>query len=146
MKVESEPDRNCSNTPKEKPLVRLRGTNRRQRGDVVAVAAAFAEGETTVTDAAELRTKESDRIARVVAGLRALGADADERADGFVVRGGVRPGPPAVVDASGDHRLAMAFAVAGLARPGGVVLRAAGEVHTSYPRFFEDLATLCNAP
>jgi 3-phosphoshikimate 1-carboxyvinyltransferase len=110
---------------------------------VVAIAAAFADGETTVSDAADLRDKESDRIARVVSGLRILGADADARPDGFVVRGGVLGGPPPTLDASGDHRLAMAFAVAGLARPGGVRVAPAGEVHTSYPRFFEDLAELC---
>ncbi len=111
---------------------------------VLAVAAAFAEGETVIADAAELRVKESDRVARVAAGLRALGVGVEERPDGMVIDGrgpgGVRG--PALVDAAGDHRLAMAFAVAGLAAPGGVSLRHAEEVASSYPSFFADLEAL----
>jgi 3-phosphoshikimate 1-carboxyvinyltransferase len=95
-----------------------------------------------VTGAAELRTKESDRITALVAGLRALGADADELPDGFEV-------PPAAhlpggdADAAGDHRLAMAFAIAALrgARPSTIV--GADSVDVSYPGFFGVLRSLC---
>ncbi len=83
--------------------------------ELPAIAALAANGgEVSVRGAAELRVKESDRIAALVAGFRALGIDADERPDGFVVRGS---GAPAggVADARGDHRMAMAFAIAALA-------------------------------
>ena len=91
--------------------------------------------------AAELRVKESDRIAALVAGFRALGIDADERPDGFVVRGS---GAPAggVADARGDHRMAMAFAIAALAAQRPSRIEGADAVDVSYPGFFETLATL----
>ncbi len=108
---------------------------------VLSVAAAFAHGTTTIADAAELRVKESDRIARVVMGLRALGVAVEERPDGMVIEGGGAQGP-AQVDCKGDHRLAMSFAVAGLAAPGQVELTAAEEMRTSYPTFLNDLARL----
>ncbi len=107
---------------------------------VLAVAAACASGETVIADAAELRVKESDRIQRVVAGLRALGAEVEERPDGMVLGGGgFQAERPAVVDADGDHRLAMAFAVAGLVSRAGVEIHNADAVQTSYPSFFDDL-------
>lgn len=106
---------------------------------VLAVAAAFARGVTTIRDASELRVKESDRIARVVAGLRALGVVVDELPDGLVVHGG-HPVGPASVDASGDHRIAMAFAMAGAACAGGVSIAASDSVGSSYPAFFDQLA------
>ena len=105
---------------------------------VLAVAAAFAEGETVIADASELRVKESDRIARVVIGLRELGVRVEERPDGMVIQGG-RPWGPARIDAEGDHRLAMAFAVAGAAAQGGTTLVHADSVRSSYPSFFDDL-------
>lgn len=108
---------------------------------VLAVAAAFAEGETVIANAEELRVKESDRIARVVGGLKALGVRAEERPDGMVIQGGGAKGP-AFIDAQGDHRIAMSFAVAGLAAPGGVELGHAEEMRTSYPTFQADLAAL----
>lgn len=98
---------------------------------ILAVAAAFAEGETVVRDAAELKVKESDRIAAVVDGLRAMEVDAEPLADGFRVRGGVGCG--AAVDSRGDHRIAMAFAVAGLRT--GMMVNDVGCVDTSYPDF-----------
>jgi 3-phosphoshikimate 1-carboxyvinyltransferase len=101
---------------------------------VLAIAAAFAEGETVIADAAELRVKESDRVARVVAGLRAMGVEVEERPDGMVIQGGA-PRGPARIDARGDHRIAMAFAVAGAASPGGVEIIGAEEIKTSYPGF-----------
>ncbi|MCB9678510.1 MAG: 3-phosphoshikimate 1-carboxyvinyltransferase [Alphaproteobacteria bacterium] len=107
---------------------------------VLAVAAAAAEGETVIADAAELRVKESDRIARVAAGLRAFGVEVEERPDGMVIAGGgLRAEEAPVIDAEGDHRLAMAFAVAGLASRAGVQLANADAVRTSYPTFFDDL-------
>lgn len=105
---------------------------------VLAVAAAFAQGTTTISDAAELRVKESDRIARTAAGLRALGIAVDERPDGMVIEGG-RPRGPATVDATGDHRIAMAFAIADRAMGGGVALRGRDSVASSWPSFFEVL-------
>ena len=79
---------------------------------VIACVAARADGETRVTGAAELRVKESDRIAAVVGNLRAIGADAEELPDGFVVRGSDRP-YRGRVRTHGDHRIAMAFGVLG---------------------------------
>ncbi len=108
---------------------------------VAAVAAAFAEGDTVMSDAAELRAKESDRVARTVAGLRTLGIDAEERPDGMVIRGG-RPCGPGLVDANGDHRIAMAFSVAALACEGGVWVDGAESVASSYPGFRDHLEGL----
>jgi 3-phosphoshikimate 1-carboxyvinyltransferase len=104
----------------------------------LAVAAAVAEGETVITNARELRVKESDRIVTVADGLGRLGVDVEPTADGLVIRGGDLRG--AAVDSHGDHRIAMALAVAGLAAEG--VTRVAGwdAVATSYPSFAEDLA------
>ncbi len=104
-------------------------------------ALATAGGELRVTGAAELRVKESDRIAALVAGLRTLGADADELPDGFHIRGG-RPLTGGVVDAHDDHRLAMAFAIAALTASGPVTIRGADAAAVSYPSFFADLDRL----
>ena len=108
---------------------------------LVGLLACFASGETRVTDAAELRHKESDRIGALVGGLRGLGADAEERPDGFVVRGtgGLRGG---TIDAAGDHRMAMLGAVAGLASTEGVEVRGADAAAVSYPGFERDLRSL----
>lgn len=108
---------------------------------VLSVAASFATGETTIADAEELRVKESDRIARVATGLRALGVAVEERPDGMVVQGGA-PAGPAEVDGSGDHRITMAFAVAGLVAPGGVLVRGADSITSSYPAFPRHLEAL----
>jgi 3-phosphoshikimate 1-carboxyvinyltransferase len=105
---------------------------------LLACIAAYAEGETRVTGAAELRVKESDRISAVVSNLRALGADADELPDGFVVRG-TRPVLRGSVTTHGDHRLAMAFGVLG-ALPGNEISIDDREcVAVSYPGFWSDL-------
>ena len=108
---------------------------------LVALLGCFADGETVVRGAGELRLKESDRIASVVDGLNGLGADAQATEDGFVVRGtgGLRGGS---IDARGDHRLAMLGAIAGLASREGVEIVGAEAIDVSYPRFFEDLAAL----
>ena len=107
---------------------------------LLACVAACAEGETVVRGAAELRVKESDRIAAVVAGLRAVGADADERPDGFVVHGrGPRPLAGRVVT-HGDHRLAMAFGVLGALPGNAITVDDPACVAVSYPQFWGDLA------
>lgn len=108
---------------------------------VLAVAAACAEGVTTFADAGELRVKESDRIVTTVAALRALGAGAEERPDGLVVAGpgGVGRIRGGAVDAAGDHRIAMAAAVAALASAEGARISGWEAVATSYPTFEEDL-------
>ena len=99
----------------------------------LAVAAACAEGRTEIADAAELRVKESDRIATTVAGLTALGIIAEERADGMAIQGGQFSA--GLVDAAGDHRLAMAFAVASLRASGPVEILDCDNVVTSFPGF-----------
>ncbi len=107
---------------------------------VLAVAAALAEGSTTFADAQELIVKESDRIATVSAGLGRLGVTVEPRADGLVVHG--RAGQPLSggrVDAQGDHRIAMAMAVAGLAATRPTSVAGWEVVATSYPNFEEDL-------
>jgi 3-phosphoshikimate 1-carboxyvinyltransferase len=108
---------------------------------LVGLLGCFADGETIVRGAAELRLKESDRIASVVDGLRALGGDAEATDDGFVVRGGggLRGG---VIDSRGDHRLAMLGAVAGLASQEGVEVQGMDAAAISYPGFTADLQSL----
>jgi len=108
---------------------------------LLALLACFAEGETVVGGAAELRAKESDRISGVVEGLSGLGGDLEARPDGFVVRGtgGLRGGR---LDARGDHRLAMVGAIAGLASQEGVEVDGFEAVAVSYPRFEQDLRAL----
>jgi 3-phosphoshikimate 1-carboxyvinyltransferase len=108
---------------------------------LVALAACFADGETVVGGAEELRHKESDRIATVVAGLRALGAEIEATDDGFAISGGgaLRGG---TLDAAGDHRMAMMGAVAGLASREGVEVVGFDAAGVSYPGFAEDLAQL----
>jgi 3-phosphoshikimate 1-carboxyvinyltransferase len=107
----------------------------------VLAALATAGGSLSVSGAGELRVKESDRISALVQGLRALGADADERPDGFTVRGSRRL-TGGTADAQGDHRLAMAFAIAGLCASGTTRVAGAAAVAVSYPAFFHDLDRL----
>jgi 3-phosphoshikimate 1-carboxyvinyltransferase len=109
---------------------------------LVGLLGAFAEGETVVRDAAELRVKESDRIAVLVESLNALGADAEELPDGFVVRGDGGPLRGGTIDAHGDHRMAMLGAVAGLASVEGVEVEGMDAAGISYPGFEEDLKAL----
>jgi 3-phosphoshikimate 1-carboxyvinyltransferase len=108
---------------------------------LVALLGCFAEGETVVRGAQELRVKESDRIATVVDGLRGLGASIEATDDGFVVQGtgGLRGG---TIAAHGDHRLAMLGAVAGLASSEGVEVVGMEASAVSYPRFEADLESL----
>jgi 3-phosphoshikimate 1-carboxyvinyltransferase len=108
---------------------------------LVAVLGCFAEGETVVRGATELRVKETDRIAAVVDGLRALGGQIEATEDGFAVTGtgGLEGG---VLDSHGDHRLAMLGAVAGLASRDGVTVERMDAAAVSYPLFMEHIATL----
>ncbi len=106
---------------------------------VLAVAATQARGVTVVRDAGELRVKETDRIGAIVAGLRALGARIDPLPDGFVVQGPTRL-HGATVDSHGDHRLAMALAVAALVADGDVVVENAACIDDSFPGFCELMA------
>jgi 3-phosphoshikimate 1-carboxyvinyltransferase len=111
--------------------------------DELPVLAALAThgGDLSVSGAQELRVKESDRISALAQGLRALGASIEERPDGFHVRGRNRlTGGEA--DARGDHRLAMAFAIAGLGATGPTAIRGAGAAAVSYPEFFSVLESL----
>jgi 3-phosphoshikimate 1-carboxyvinyltransferase len=116
---------------------------------VLAVAATQARGTTVVRDAAELRVKETDRIANAVAELRALGARIEPQPDGFIVEGPT-PLHGAAVDSHGDHRLAMALAVAGLVAEGPVVVENAECVADSFPGFAELMremgADICATP
>jgi 3-phosphoshikimate 1-carboxyvinyltransferase len=111
---------------------------------LVALVGCFAEGETVVRGAQELRVKESDRIAGVVEGLRGLGAEIEATDDGFAVTGtgGLRGG---TIDSRGDHRLAMMGAVAGLASSEGVEVTGMDAAAVSYPRFQEDLLSLVDS-
>ena len=108
---------------------------------LVALAACFAEGETVIRDAEELRRKESDRIATVAESLNALGGNVEPTPDGMVISGsgGLRGGR---IDAHGDHRIAMLGAIAGLASREGVEVDGMNAAAVSYPRFEADLASL----
>jgi 3-phosphoshikimate 1-carboxyvinyltransferase len=108
---------------------------------LVALLGCFAEGETVVSGAQELRVKESDRITAVVEGLRGLGAQIEATQDGFVVAGGggLRGG---TIESRGDHRLAMLGAIAGLASREGVEVVGMEAARVSYPRFMVDIAAL----
>jgi 3-phosphoshikimate 1-carboxyvinyltransferase len=114
--------------------------------ELPAIAALAAHGgQVTVRGAGELRIKESDRITALVAGFRALGIEADERTDGFVIAGPMagssRPSGGRA-DARGDHRMAMAFAVAALAAERPSTIDGSDVVAISYPGFFETLGRL----
>jgi 3-phosphoshikimate 1-carboxyvinyltransferase len=108
---------------------------------LLAVAATQAEGVTTVRDAAELRVKETDRIAVMASELKKMGAVIVAQPDGFVVTGPTRL-RGAVVDSHGDHRIAMALAVAGLVAVGETVVRNADCVGDSFPGFVETMQAL----
>lgn len=106
---------------------------------ILCVAAAAATGTTELRDAAELRVKESDRIAVMAEVLAALGARVEELPDGLAIEGPTR-WRAAHIDSRGDHRIAMAAAVAGLLAPGGVTIAAAECADVSFPGFYDVLA------
>lgn len=108
---------------------------------IIALAACFAEGETVIADAEELRAKESDRIAVVVGALAGFGANIEAREDGMRIIGtGTLKGGQ--VDSHGDHRIAMLGAVAGIASREGVTVEGMDAAAVSYPTFQQDLARL----
>jgi 3-phosphoshikimate 1-carboxyvinyltransferase len=111
---------------------------------LLALAGCFAEGETVIEDAGELVVKESNRIRTTVDGLRAMGANVEERSDGFRVRGPQKL-RGAVVSSHGDHRLAMMLGVAAALSEGDSVIRQAESVSISYPEFWEHLDRLSAA-
>jgi len=108
---------------------------------VLAAIAPYTTGGIEIRDARELRVKESDRIAAVAANLRALGATVEEREDGLRVPGNQQL-HGAEVDSAGDHRIAMAFAVAALRATGDTLIRGAGAAQISYPEFFTTLEAI----
>ena len=107
----------------------------------IAMMACFAEGTTVIRDAAELKVKESNRIAIMVENLRAMGADVEETEDGMIIHGG-KPLHGAVIASHKDHRIAMTFAVAALAAEGETEIHDADCVNISYPAFYEELERL----
>lgn len=111
---------------------------------ILSVIAAFADGETRITGAAELRVKESDRITLMVEGLRACGVEVEELPDGLIVRGrgrkSVRGG--AQIRTMGDHRVAMSFLVMGLASKEPIVVDEADMIATSFPGFIDFMRSL----
>ena len=111
---------------------------------VLAVAASRASGTTVISDAAELRVKESDRISATVDGLARLGASIEEREDGMIVRGGGRLSGSRV-SSYGDHRIAMSMAVAGLCAKGETTIDGAEAAGVSYPEFWDTLASISDA-
>jgi 3-phosphoshikimate 1-carboxyvinyltransferase len=103
---------------------------------ILAVAAAFAEGETVMRGVGEMRVKESDRIALMAAGLEASGVDVEEEPEGFIVRGtGAAPRGGALVETHGDHRIAMSHLILGLAAREAVQVDEPGMIATSFPDF-----------
>ncbi|MFM8658199.1 MAG: hypothetical protein ACKOD5_13870 [Chthoniobacterales bacterium] len=111
---------------------------------VLAVAAALADGTTVISDASELRVKESDRLAVGARHLQAMGAGVIEKPDGLVIEGG-KPLHGAQLESQGDHRIAMAFAVAGLFASGETVIHNTECVDTSYPGFARQLKDIIHA-
>jgi 3-phosphoshikimate 1-carboxyvinyltransferase len=108
---------------------------------ILAVAAALAEGTTVIRDAAELRVKETDRIAVVASHLRAMGAKVEEFPDGMAITGG-SPLKGAQLQSHHDHRIAMAFSIAGLFASGETVMEGTDCVNTSYPGFEQTLRVM----
>lgn len=109
---------------------------------LIAILGAVASGDTEIRDAAELRVKESDRIASVASGLRAMGVEVDERHDGLLIRGGSEIRGGVTIDSDGDHRIAMGFAILGLFSREPVTIHDVACTETSYPGFWEALDTV----
>ena len=108
---------------------------------MIAVMACFANGTTIIKDAAELKVKESDRIAVMVDNLSRMGAHITATDDGMIIEGGY-PLHGAVIDSHLDHRIAMSFAIAALAADGETEIKDAECVNISYPNFYEELSNL----
>ena len=112
---------------------------------ILAVAGALAQGQTTIANAGELRGKETDRLAAIATNLRAMGAQVGETEDGMEIFGGL-PLQGAKVDSFGDHRIAMAFAIAGLFAEGETTITNTGCVNTSYPGFYQMVEKILKEP
>ncbi len=108
---------------------------------VLAVLATQCQGVTTIRDAAELRVKESDRIEKMADGLRRMGAKIEVHDDGMIIQGPT-PLTGTLIDATGDHRIAMAFAIAGLVARSDTVIEGAESIATSFPDFERELLRL----
>lgn len=108
---------------------------------IIAVLACFAEGQTIIKDAQELKVKESNRIEVIVENLQRMGADITPTDDGMIINGG-KPLKGAVLGSRHDHRIAMSFAIAGLASEGKTEIIGSECVNISYPDFYADLASL----
>lgn len=113
---------------------------------ILAVAALFAQGTTVIQDAAELRVKESDRIAVIAAQLTAMGAQVTERPDGLEITGGMSQLQGAILDSHHDHRIGMSLAIAALCAQGTTTLHRAEAAAISYPDFLTTLAQVCGWP
>lgn len=111
---------------------------------ILAVAATQAEGTTIIRDASELRIKETDRLQAISANLQNMGAEVKEEKDGLVINGPTKL-RGAIVDSYGDHRIAMAFAIAGLVADGETTIKGAECVDISFPHFFKVLKKVCHA-
>ena len=109
---------------------------------VIAIMAAYANGQTVIADAAELKVKESNRIDVMVNNLSAMGADITGTDDGMIIGGG-KPLHGALIHSMDDHRIAMSFAIASLLAEGTTVIEGAECVNISYPDFYKDLEKLC---
>ncbi|MDD4371893.1 MAG: 3-phosphoshikimate 1-carboxyvinyltransferase [Anaerostipes sp.] len=110
---------------------------------VIALLAAFADGETVIRDAHELRVKESDRIELTVDNLIKMGVDAQGTEDGMIIHGG-KPLHGASIHCKYDHRIAMTFSIAGINAEGATIIEDSECVDVSYPTFYEELQTLTN--
>lgn len=111
---------------------------------MIAAMACFAEGETIIRDAAELKVKESNRLEVMSRNLTAMGADVTETDDGMIIRGGKQL-HGAVIDSQLDHRIAMTFAVTGICADGETEISGAECVNISYPEFYRDLERVSSA-
>ncbi|MCR5273491.1 MAG: 3-phosphoshikimate 1-carboxyvinyltransferase [Lachnospiraceae bacterium] len=111
---------------------------------MIAVLAAFADGKTVISDAAELRVKESNRIDTVVYNLKKMGADITPTEDGFIINGGISLHPSNELDSFDDHRIAMSFAVGSMALDGDSQIRNGECVGISYPGFYNDITSLAS--
>ncbi|MCX7712410.1 MAG: 3-phosphoshikimate 1-carboxyvinyltransferase [Chthoniobacterales bacterium] len=108
---------------------------------ILSIAAALAEGTTTISDAAELRVKETDRLAAIANNLKIMDVDVQKTHDGLIITGSKKL-KAAQIDSYGDHRIAMAFAIAGLFASGQTTIRNTACIATSYPSFFQTLSFL----
>lgn len=111
---------------------------------MIAAMACFAEGDTIIKDAAELKVKESNRIEVMVRSLSAMGADVEETFDGMIIHGG-RPLHGATIDSNLDHRIAMTFAITGLMADGETQILGSDCVKISYPEFYNELENLMHS-